>query len=376
MKVLVTGAAWKIGIAVISSLSKEGFTIIGTDERALPFRIHSRHLISYYTHAPYSDDKFYEDIISIIKKEIPDVLIPIGGTRQISLHKKEISKYINILVPDYESFCTVYNKTRTYKLCKDVEVAMPQRFTETEAEYLLKNERNTNLVIKPDYDIGAACGLSFVKTIKELEEVKKNIQGSFGNYVIEEFIPGASKMRAVQLIFNKEHKISAYFILKKIHQWPITGGITAYAESTDEWELLEFVKPFFEKCLWEGPVEVELIIDERDGKPKLIEINPRFAGSIAFAIHCGINFPYIVSMASMNRYFESSSNYDSGMFYINLSYYSKAVFTEYKRTKNKSKFLYQVIKELRQKKVGVSPDIGDFPVYFAKALKELKNSLF
>ena len=376
MKVLVTGTTWKIGMAAVHSLSKEGYTIIGTDDRSLPFKIHSRYIKSYYTHAPYPDNNFYEDILSIIKKENPDVLIPIGGTKQISFHKNEISKYVNVLVPDYESFCRVYDKKKTHILCEETEIAVPKRFTDVEADCLLRNEKNTKLVIKPDFDIGGAHGLSIVDTIEELDTAKKNIRNMFGNYVVEEFIPGSLNMRAVQLVFNKGHKISACFILKKIRQWPVTGGITAYAESTHEWELLEFIMPLFKKCPWEGPIEVELIIDERDGKPKLIEINPRFAGSIAFAIQCGVNFPHTVCMDAMNKdHLVNTSNYDSGMFYINFSYYLKTILKEYSLAKSKSALLFQVFNELKQRKVGTVPDKKDFLVYLIKALMELKNNL-
>jgi len=376
LKVLVTGTTWKIGMAAVHSLSKEGFTIIGTDDRRLPFNVHSRHIKSYYIHAPYPDKKFYEDILSIIKKENPDILIPIGGTEQISIHKNEISNYVNVLVPDYESFCKAYDKKKTHILCEETGVAVPKHFTDVEADCLLKNKKNAKLVIKPDFDIGGARGLSIVNTIEELEAAKKNIRNTFGNYVIEEFIPGSSNMRAVQLVFNKGHKISACFILKKIRQWPVAGGITAYAESTLEWELLEFIMPFFKKCQWEGPVEVELIIDERDGKPKLIEINPRFAGSISFAIQCGVNFPHIICMAAVNgQGAVTPPNYDAGMFYINLSYYLKAIFKEFHLAKNKTAFLYEVFNELKQQKVGTSQDKKDFLVYLAKAWMELKHNV-
>lgn len=374
MKILVIGAARYTGMAVMYALTKEGHTFIGTDERQLPFNMHSRYTKPYYKHFPFSDERFYEDILSIIKKEKPDIILPVVGTRNISMHKERIKKYTNLLVPDYENFIAAYDKRKMHEICSEVGIAVPKRFTNSEAESFLSSGKNSYLVIKPDYDVGGALGLRYVHTINELEAAKLNIQNNFRNYIIEEFIPGASKMRSVQLVFDKVNKMIAYFILKKIHQWPITGGVTAYAESTHECELLEFVLPFFNKCPWEGPVEVELIIDERDGKPKLIEINPRFAGSISFAIQCGVNFPHIICMSAMNKnYFVNASKYDAGIFYINFSYYLKAVFKEFSFAKNKINFLYQVFKELIQRKVGVLPDKRDFPVYLAKAWMELKH---
>ncbi len=278
------------------------------------------------------------------------------------------------MVPDYESYVKVYNKQQTHNLCKEIGISVPNRYTDDEASFMLK-KGNNKLVVKPDFDIGGAKGLSIVNSIEQLNIARKQIESIPGNCIIEEYIPGSSTMRAVQILFDKNNRVLEYFILKKIRQWPVTGGITAYAESTNEYNLLELVMPFFEKCRWEGPVEVELIIDERDGRPKLIEVNPRFPGSIAFAVQSGVNFPFITCMAAINDgNFNKPSSYKSGIHYINFSYYLRAVIKELRTAKIKSAFLYEIFKELKQKKVGMLIDKKDFPVYLAKAINELKLS--
>ncbi len=373
MKILITGSNWKIGVAAACSLAKKGFEVVGTDENQLPFNIHSRYLSAHYVHAQFTKDKFCDDLIEIIRKEKPDVLLPMGGTKKISFNKEMISKYVKVLVPDYESFLKAYDKKQTYNLCKEAGIAVPDRYTYDEAILILKNRENIKLVVKPDYDIGGAAGLSIVGSTEQLYKALKYF-GSNSNYIIEEYIPGASAMRAVQVLFDKKNKMIEYFILKKIRQWPVTGGITAYAESSNEFELLEFIMPFFEKCRWSGPAEAELIIDERDGQPKLIEINPRFAGSIAFAIQCGINFPFTACMAAVDcGNFESASIYNPGTCYINFSYYLRAAAKDFLTEKHKSACLLKVLKELQQKKTGMLIDKKDFPVYLAKAVQELKQ---
>ncbi len=360
-------------MAAVFGLAKNNLTVIGADEKSLPFNMYSRHLKSHYKLKSFKSSDFHYNLLSIIRKERPDVLIPIGGTRHVSLHKEEFLKYTNVLVPDYESFCTSYDKKKTYKICCQAGIEMPKHFSDYEAELILKTGTNNRLVIKPDFDIGGSRGLKIVNNINELNSAKKDIQNNFGNYIIEEFIPGASRTRTLQLLFNKNNNLISHFILKKLHQWPITGGNTAYAVSTHEKELLTFVLPFFEKCKWEGPAGVQLIIDERDGRPKLIEINPRFTGSLAFAIQCGVNLPFAACLAALNKNDTNSYYYDAGKFYIHLSFYLKAIIKEFGITEKKFDLLMQMFKELFQKKVGVMIDSKDFPVYLAKAFAELKN---
>jgi len=183
-------------------------------------------------------------------------------------------------------------------------------------------------------------------------------------------------MRSVHLLFDKENKIAAYFILKKIHQWPITGGLTICAESTNETELIKFVLPFFEKCPWEGPVEVEIIIDERDGKPKVIEINPRFPGSLLFSIKCGVNFPYIACMLAVNKkYSAPAPRFGIGILYINYTYYLKTILKEFYFTKKKTAFLHKLFKELMRKKVTTFPEKKDLILYLAGTYLILKSKM-
>lgn len=42
---------------------------------------------------------------------------------------------------------------------------------------------------------------------------------------------------------------------------------------------------------------VEWKVDLRDGRPKLMEINPRFWGSLELAVRSGVNFPSLYADA-------------------------------------------------------------------------------
>lgn len=50
--------------------------------------------------------------------------------KQISLNKNKISKYVKVLVPDYESYMKVHDKRETYKICKEEGIAVLNRYTD------------------------------------------------------------------------------------------------------------------------------------------------------------------------------------------------------------------------------------------------------
>ncbi len=381
MKVLVTHATRSIAMAIITELARGGCEIVGADDRRLPLDIHSMYTKPYYLYPDAKkDDGFVGAIIKIIKKEKPDVVLPVSGTKLLSRHRMEIEKYCKLLVPDYESFIVAYDNKKTLDECKKIGIACPEIFTEKEAiKYLIKN-RNKNgavkVVVKPRKDVGGGKGLFIVDKVEAFKKARDKSERAYGKTVIEEYIPGDTEsMRTVNLMFDKKSSLVAYFTTKKIRQWPTTGGISALSVSTNEWNLVEMVLPFFKKWQWEGPAEVEIKIDSRDNKPKLIEINPRFWGYIGFPIKCGVNFPMIACKLAQGENVQNKEypQYPVGIKYLNPTAYLKVIMSNIIYSKNKMQVITSVLTDLKGKKVSNNIELRDFKPIIGKILLELKS---
>ena len=381
MKVLVTHATRYSGMAIINGLARSGCEVVGADDRKLPLNIHSMYTKPYYLYPDAKKgDSFLDSIIKIIKKERPDVTLPISGSKQFSRHRKEIEKYTKLLVPDYESFIIANDNKKTIEECEKIDISCPKILTEKEAIMELNKNMDRNdsvkVVIKPRKEIGGAQGVSIVKDATSLKRALDESEKIYGATVIEEYIPGDTKnMRTLNLIFDKKGKLAAYFTTKKIRQWPVTGGISALSVSTNEWNLVEMVLPFFNKWQWEGPAEVEIKIDSRDNKPKLIEINPRFWGYIGFPIKCGVNFPMIACKLAQGEDVQNKEypHYPVGIKYINLTAYLKVVLSDIIYSKNKMHAITSALIDLKGKKVNNNIELRDFKPIIGKILLELKS---
>ena len=124
----------------------------------------------------------------------------------------------------------------------------------------------------------------------------------FGAPIVQELIPGDTQaMRTVVLLFDRRTQLVAHFTTRKLEQYPGSGGVTAMSVSTDEPTLVEAVLPFFETLRWQGPAEVELKVDARDGKAKVIEVNPRLPGYVAFPIACGLPLPRLAALVALGE---------------------------------------------------------------------------
>jgi len=122
------------------------------------------------------------------------------------------------------------------------------------------------------------------------------------------------------------------------------------------------VMPIFEKWKWQGPVEVEYKIDARDNKAKIIEINPRYSGNIAFALSCGVNFHSLHCLAALSRpvNVECVGNYEAGIKGVWLYSYLKSLLEELRSDGESSEIIQREIISIRGTRFDIRDNLVDF----------------
>jgi predicted ATP-grasp superfamily ATP-dependent carboligase len=81
---------------------------------------------------------------------------------------------------------------------------------------------------------------------------------------------------------------------QRLREYPVTGGASTLRVSIRRQDILELGTALLKALNWFGVAMVEFKLDPRDGQPKLMELNPRFWGSLALAEPAGVNFPYLL----------------------------------------------------------------------------------
>jgi predicted ATP-grasp superfamily ATP-dependent carboligase len=98
-----------------------------------------------------------------------------------------------------------------------------------------------------------------------------------------------------------------------LREYPVSGGASTLRVSVRHDEIYEMAHSLLNALQWFGVAMVEFKIDPRDGRPKLMEINPRFWGSLALAIHAGVNFPWLLYRMASNENFKPVETYRLGV---------------------------------------------------------------
>jgi predicted ATP-grasp superfamily ATP-dependent carboligase len=112
--------------------------------------------------------------------------------------------------------------------------------------------------------------------------------------IVQECLPPGGEALGVAVLMNFASEARASFVYRRLREYPISGGPSTLRESLWNPGLQERAEALLSRLGWVGVAMVEFKVDPRDGRPKLLEVNPRFWGSLHHAILCGMDFPFLL----------------------------------------------------------------------------------
>lgn len=127
----------------------------------------------------------------------------------------------------------------------------------------------------------------------------------------QDMIPG-SGTGAFLLRFGATTRLR--FAHRRLHEVPYTGGYSSFRESCRDEGLISLGEAMLDAIDYEGVAMVEFRRGAIDGKPYFLEINGRLWGSLALALHAGVDFPVALIECYQNgRPGHESSRYRAGI---------------------------------------------------------------
>ena len=183
--------------------------------------------------------------------------------------------------PDY--VFNLLEKGRFYKLCAEHEVPAPGIwYPESRDELLDLAERLPfPCILKPKLIHLAVKFLKGKKVLlarsyNEFLKIAKKLPEGVGGWVVQEVIPGPeSNILLLAGYFNKHSDPIEIFTARKLRQYPPGFGSASLVESETDLETIDASVRFLKKINFKGICGTEFKRDPRDGKLKIIEINPR-----------------------------------------------------------------------------------------------------
>lgn len=251
-----------------------------------------------------NEKEFIRFLIRKSKRLKSALLIPTNDETAVatSKYKEILSKYYIVSTADCNNIRTFINKKRTYALCDELNIPYPKTVKVGSIEEL-KNIRDMisfPCLIRPEISHKFATDFNKkmfeVSNYNELKEkcllcIKKGHR-----ILIQELIQGdASNLYENIYYYNSKGECVAEFFMQKIRQYPPKFGVGSVVRCHPKITEMDFYsKKLLESVKYRGTVHVEYKKDPKDGKYKLLEVNPRFIRTNWLHTYCGVNIPYIL----------------------------------------------------------------------------------
>ncbi|MFN8413449.1 MAG: ATP-grasp domain-containing protein [Anaerolineales bacterium] len=285
-------------LAQVSSLNLK-ISVLSRDKWS-PIRL-SKHHSGFFTHTIDGyDEKRLNTILDLAKKLKVDIILPIDlpTIRLLAAHQEEVKAIAAlppIASPEYIDIAA--DKWLLTDILKKEEIPYPTSllFRSEQPEEHNFEELTYPVLTKP-LDSAGGTGIIFFNNFADLSAYLKNDDHP-SRLVIQSFIRGYDLGCSV-LCQNGE--IKAFTMQKGI----IPGNKRFEPPSSivfiqDE-KIHENIEKLMRALNWSGVANIDLRYDEDKQEGKILEINPRYWGSVVGSMVAGINFPELACKLSLN----------------------------------------------------------------------------
>ena len=307
---LVLDGEQRAALAVVRSLGRKGCLVHVGSSDARPLAGGSR-FAAGETRLPdplKESERFGQAVAVLAKARSVQVVIPVTEASTLAV-LEQADLFANISVPtsDLERFRRACDKEAVLSLARTLGVAVPSQWT-TSGEIGTDPAiplQQFPVVVKParsvtgDHDNRRKTGVRYSNTPEELRRTLREMGPDNGPFLIQSRIEGYG-LGVFLLRWGGE--VVASFAHRRIREKPPSGGVSVSCESVAlAPTLLAQSVSLLEALDWTGVAMIEYKHDTRTGQNYLMEINPRFWGSLQLAIDAGVDFPWYLTQLAMGQ---------------------------------------------------------------------------
>jgi predicted ATP-grasp superfamily ATP-dependent carboligase len=315
-KVLITDCWTRKSLSAVRSLGREGICIDAVSHTRIAPAIYSKFVHKYFILPDPKEypDQYYFAIMKLLQENNYDCMIPFEESSiEIFLnHRTEIEKFTKTPIPSNASYHIANDKWKVLQLAKQLNIHQPLSFCPLNIDEALSvvSSLKFPIIIKPKTSSGSR-GIKKVSSLQSFKKIYEDTVQKYGFPIIQECIPIEGEGCGVGVL-ALNGRIVTDFSYKRLREFPVNGGPSTLRESTDDIELKKYASLLMEALEWTGVAMIEFKRDPITKVPKLMEINPRFWGSLDLAYVSGINFPYLLFKLSQNQDIEQQQ-YKTGI---------------------------------------------------------------
>jgi len=262
---------------------------------------------------------YAEAILAFVREHGIRVILPVGDANITLLapHRERFAEINSFLAVASDASLEIANdKTRTLEVASKLDIAYPKSVQVQSVEDLSTAEAQFGYpyVLKPTISwTGAVANRMVPLEVMNAAEATE---------ATERFLSTGCEVIAQQLATGAREGVSLFIVNGELYGYcgchalrttPPLGGVSVMRQSIPvSEELLNAAVSLATTIGVEGPSEVEFRRDA-SGRPLLMEINARLAGTLENAIHSGVNFPQMIWQWGTGQPIDKVTSYQTGV---------------------------------------------------------------
>jgi predicted ATP-grasp superfamily ATP-dependent carboligase len=297
VKALVFDVGWVNGLAAIRSLGRAGIPVLALDHRSSPLGFRSRYATPFPVPDPAADEEGF--VARVAEIEGPAVVFPTHDPPLNALARnRERLPGLRFPFPPWSALEAIQDKRHQLETAVSAGVPTPEtRYPESPAAArAAAAELGYPVLVKPQHPDGfkRAFGKQAFrcKTAAEVERAYAEAE-PFGP-MVQELVPGGDdELYSLGSYLREDGEPLGLFSGRKLKQVPPGIGTCRVGEAVWVQEVVDSGLGFLRALGFHGLSQVEFKRDPRDGRFKLMEINPRLWQWHGLATACGVDLPVI-----------------------------------------------------------------------------------
>jgi predicted ATP-grasp superfamily ATP-dependent carboligase len=297
-RILITDASSKHCISLQRHIraALPDIELVGHDTHFYPLCKHYGYLDSLIRRVPLPD---------VLQRERFDMVIPVGGpaVAVVAEHRG-----VPAALPAAESLACCFDKAATVELARSLDVPAPATVRVRSVDELADCPIGYPCVIKPACEVEAK-GVCYARDESQRKELAARLLAKTPRHgiLVQEYIRGEGVGFFALFDRGRPKRI---FMHRRIREYPLTGGASTAACAYYDDTLKDYGLRMLSRLQWHGVAMVEFKHQPADNRFVLMEINPKFWGSVELALEAGVNFAADLVRVFRGESLEYSEQYD------------------------------------------------------------------
>lgn len=300
---LITYGWNRIAYNALRNLTAAGVSVVVGDTSAHNMSFGSRRRPETFRYASFHTEpaRFVDEVCAAIRAHGPEVYLPMHEETFVVARHIDRFRDLGVAVPvgDFELLKRVHKKNTLAELAAAAGVPVPRSVQPAALADLpaVWNELagSARRVVIKALNTNSAKGVSYAAGRDEFvhlytEAVSGNDLAPASWPLVQEYVAGVGM--GVSQLYNRG-ALRASFAHRRLREKTYTGGTSTARVSCRAPDLEAHSTRLLGGLGWHGVAMTEYKVDPATGRAWLLDVNPRFWGSLALAIRAGVDFPLL-----------------------------------------------------------------------------------